>query len=307
MINRLPCLSLKNVNPWPAAPILLCVAIFAATPSAPAQQVVQNLSDSTALPDAPGVTFVQQSSTAQSSTSSSATASISGVVVDFSHAAIPNAIVVLTARDGAVLQTIHAGDRGEFAFPSLAPGLYRVEITAANMGTYVSAELSLAAGKTLELSDVALAVGSTRADVQVITSQQEIAEEQVKEQEHQRLFGVLPNFYTSYIWNAAPLVPSQKFRLALHSAFDPVTLVAVAIGAGVEQATNTFPAYHQGAEGYFKRLGAGFADNTSSRIFDSAIFPSLFHQDPRYFWKGSRHQKSASLVRHQVCRRHPRR
>ena len=285
MISHTQSLTVTTKLPAPR-PLLLCLALFAARRHAPAQQSVAALSQLSALPDAPSAFFAPQGPAAHTSALSTDAASISGVVVDFSHAAIPSASVTLTDRNGVVLQTLNAGARGEFTFPHLAPGVYRVQVTAANMGTYVSAELELAGARALDLSEVALAVGSTRADVQVITSQQQIAEEQVKEQEHQRVLGILPNFYTSYIWNAAPLVPSQKYRLALHSAFDPVTLLAVAAGAGIEQATNTYPAYHQGAEGYFKRLGSGYAGTISSRLFDSAIFPSLFHQDPRFFWKG---------------------
>ena len=79
----------------------------------------------------------------------------------------------------------------------------------------------------------------------------------------------------------------QKFDLAFHSITDPVEFVGTGIIAGAEQATDTFPGYGQGAEGYAKRYGAAYADDVLGRVIGSAILPSLIHQDPRYFYKGS--------------------
>jgi len=113
------------------------------------------------------------------------------------------------------------------------------------------------------------------------------AEEQVHLQEHQRLLGFIPNFYTSYIWNAAPMTVGQKFRLATRSIFDPVVFLTTGVDAGIEQATNKYTSYGQGAAGYAKRYGADFGNEVSNRLLSSAAFPSLFHQDPRYFYKGT--------------------
>jgi len=104
--------------------------------------------------------------------------------------------------------------------------------------------------------------------------------------EKQRVLGILPNFYSSYIWDAAPLTPRLKFNLALRSTADPVTLLITAGLAGVEQAHNTFPGYGPGPKGYAERYGAAYADNVIGRMLGSAILPSLFRQDPRYFYKG---------------------
>jgi hypothetical protein len=276
---------------------LLCFALLAAVGAWTPVRAQRTLATE-ALPDSPGAKLVAglaDEGFGQAAPAQVSTGSIAGSVVDLSQGAIPGATVVLTGRNGVVLRTLEADDRGRFTFGKLAAGSYHVEVTAAGMGTYVSAELNLQAGQAMELSEVALAVGATHADVQVIATETQIAEEQVKEQEQQRALGVLPNFYTSYIWNAAPLNKSQKYRLALHSATDPVTILGVAFIAGMEQAADTYPAYHQGAEGYFKRLGAGYAGSVTARMFDSAILPSLFHQDPRYFWKGRGGKKARTI------------
>jgi hypothetical protein len=119
------------------------------------------------------------------------------------------------------------------------------------------------------------------------STQRQRAEEELKQEKHQRILGVIPNFNTSYIQNAAPLTPGQKFRLAFRSAVDPFAFVAAGLVAGVEQWNNTFPEYGQGGQGYAKRFGAAYADAFNGTILGNAVFPSLLHQDPRYFRKGS--------------------
>ncbi len=106
-------------------------------------------------------------------------------------------------------------------------------------------------------------------------------------QEKQRVLGFLPNYYSSYIWDAAPMTPKLKFKLSLRSTTDPVTFLVAAGLAGVEQKHNTFPGYGQGSEGYAKRFGAAYADTMVSKMVSRAILPTILHQDPRYFYRGS--------------------
>jgi hypothetical protein len=122
-----------------------------------------------------------------------------------------------------------------------------------------------------------------------------IAAEQIRVQEKQRLVGVVPNFFTSYIHDAAPLTWKQKFSLAARGTFDPVSMLGVGFAAGIEQANNTFPGYGQGAAGYGKRFAAKFVDGRSSDFLTHAVFPTLFHQDPRYFYQGSGSVRSRFL------------
>jgi len=117
-------------------------------------------------------------------------------------------------------------------------------------------------------------------------SSEEIATEQVRAEEHQRVFGFIPNFYVAYDQNAAPLTPKLKFQLASRVVFDPVTIVAVAAFAGINQAGNR-PDYQQGLKGYGERFGAIYADSFTDIMVGGAILPSLLRQDPRYFYQGS--------------------
>lgn len=113
------------------------------------------------------------------------------------------------------------------------------------------------------------------------------AAEQLQQQKRQRILGIIPNFNTSFVQNAAPLTSRQKFGLAFRSSIDPFTFVAAGLNAGFGQVAEQFPGYGYGAQGYAKRFGAAWADNFDGTMIGGAVFPSLLHQDPRYFRKGT--------------------
>jgi Carboxypeptidase regulatory-like domain len=213
--------------------------------------------------------------------------SISGAVLDADGAAVSGASVTLAADDGSIKQVLLSSSRGEFQFTELPPKTFVLSITAAGMASFVSSKIELALAESRTLPPIVLAVMSATTQVEVSVSRTEVAQEQVKSAEQQRVFGVLPNFYSSYIWEAAPLNARQKFDLAFHSITDPMEFVSTGLIAGAEQATDAFSGYGQGAEGYAKRYGAAYTDDVLGRMIGSAILPSLFHQDPRYFYNGS--------------------
>ena len=123
-------------------------------------------------------------------------------------------------------------------------------------------------------------------------SQHKEAERELKQEEHQRILGIVPEFNTTSLQHAAALSPGEKFRLAFKSATDPFAFIAAGLDAGISQWDNDFAGYDQGAEGYGKRFGAAYADNFDGTILGNALFPVLFHQDPRYFRKGTGSFKS---------------
>jgi hypothetical protein len=115
------------------------------------------------------------------------------------------------------------------------------------------------------------------------------------EEEHQRVLGVIPNFYMVYSRaDEVPLSTGLKYRLAVRAIVDPVTIAGSALLAGVDQAAKT-PAYRRGARGFGQRMGANYAGVTSDFLIGSAVLPSLLHQDPRYYYKGGGTTKSRFL------------
>ncbi len=103
----------------------------------------------------------------------------------------------------------------------------------------------------------------------------------------ERMFGVLPAYGLAEAGtHLPPLTSGQKFGLTAQY-FNPYTFIFVGVEAGFNQATNKPKEYGQGAEGYGKRYGAGFADGLTDTIFTTGVYPSLFHQDPRYYRLGN--------------------
>jgi len=153
----------------------------------------------------------------------------------------------------------------------------------------------VAVAQIYEVPNVSLTIATQNTEVTVHPIEF-VAAEELRAAEQQRLLGVIPNFYTSYIPEAARLTSKQKFLFAVRGTFDPVAMVGVGFGAGIEQATNSFSGYGQGASGYAKRYAAKFADGRSSDFLTHAIFPSIFHQDPRYFYLGSDYPFKARLA-----------
>ena len=271
--------------------LVMAVSLALLPPTLSAQNTARMVDSDQGLPNAPGRGNSGDASSSQMTpsqmTPSESSASIAGTVLNTNGSAIPMARVTLSGPEGVVVQVVDSDVNGRFAFVDLAPGTYKMKIASAGFQAFVSAEIVIAAGEKRELPGTALPVARANTDMQVFAKQDEIAQAQVQLAEKQRVFGIIPNFYSSYIWDAAPLTPRLKFHLALRSTTDPVTFLLTGALAGVEQAHNTFPGYGGGPEGFGKRYGAAYADNVLGRLIGSAILPSVFHQDPRYFYKGS--------------------
>lgn len=107
-----------------------------------------------------------------------------------------------------------------------------------------------------------------------------------KQEQSQRILGVVPQFGVTSREHPAALTRGQKFHLFAKSSFDPFEYVAAGFQAGLSQAQNEFPGYGQGAEGYGKRYGASLADQVSSNFFANFFWPVLLKEDPRYFRSG---------------------
>jgi hypothetical protein len=215
-------------------------------------------------------------------------ASIAGTVRDADGTAVPGARVTLVGQNNEVDRVVTADSKGAFTLAELVPGTYLLKITAvASLKPYVSAEVVLGAGERRELSIVWTRIPTVSTTIDVVATLNEVAQAQVEAQEKQRVLGFLPNYYSSYIWEAAAMTPKLKFKLSLRSTTDPVTFLITAGLAGVEQRHNTFRGYGQGSEGYAKRFGAAYADIMVSKMVSRAILPTVLHQDPRYFYRGS--------------------
>jgi hypothetical protein len=117
-------------------------------------------------------------------------------------------------------------------------------------------------------------------------SRYEKAEEQIKEEEKQRVVGVVPAFNVTYHSNAVSMTSGQKMRLAFRSSIDPVTFAGGLFAAGYREAFDEDTRFGWGPEGFGKRAGAAYLDAFNGTMIGNGILPSILHQDPRFFRMG---------------------
>lgn len=257
---------------------------------AQAQSQQQSPAVESGLPDAPGI----QASAGDQLPDHQWSGSISGTIADRTGAVVAGARVTLTREDQSTTQEVRSGNDGQFSFANIASGPFHLTFTSEGFATQAFSA-TLRSGEIYVVPQITLAVATALSEVQAVVSREEVAEEQIKDQEKQRVLGFIPNFYVSYIPDAAPLTSKQKFELAWRTTLDPITFVLTGAIAGVQQAQNDFSGYGQGAQGYAKRYGAAYADFATSTFIGSAILPSLLKQDPRYFYKGTGSKRSRIL------------
>jgi hypothetical protein len=227
----------------------------------------------------------QTDSQAQTQSDQPIPGNIYGTVLDQSGAAVAGAQVTLLRDNQPLLQQAVSED-GQFVFSNVAPGPFQLTIAASGFAQQTISDV-LQPGQNYAAAQISLRVAPTVTSVRVEPPQVEVAETQIKAEEQQRLFAVVPNFYVSYLPDAAPLATKQKFELAWRTLVDPFTFTLNGAIAGIEQANNAFRGYGQGAAGYGKRFGASYGDLVSSTLIGSALLPSVLKQDPRYFYRGT--------------------
>jgi hypothetical protein len=214
-------------------------------------------------------------------------ASLSGTVLDAEGAEVPGATIAIEDLQTHITRTMKSGEDGSFSFSALPAGSYVVIVSAEGFSPWVAKEVVARAGEISQLPQIALDIAPVNSTVDAVFTPYEMAEDQIKAEEKQRVLGIVPNFYVVYDWHAVRLSPGQKFRLAMRVEIDPFTLLGSGLVAGIEQATNSFAGYGQGAAGFGKRYAASYADGFVGTLLGGAIFPAILHQDPRYFYKGT--------------------
>ncbi|SEG21492.1 Carboxypeptidase regulatory-like domain-containing protein [Bryocella elongata] len=257
----------------------------------PAQRLVSTSIDS--LSDSPGF-LLQAAQEAEPAPNKAGV--ISGVVTDGHGGVIPAAKVTLSEQGHAGLLETASDSTGRFRFRGLDAGSYTLLISAPQFRTLLTPSVELRAGEHSEVPPVTLVPTAESESITVSANSSAVAEQELKIESQQRIIGLLPNFYTSFVYDAAPMNTRQKFKLNLRSVTDPVIILEVAATAGAEQYRNTFPSWgNDDAESYGKRFGAALGDELLRHTFSNALYPSIFHQDPRYFYMGPTNKTSTRI------------
>jgi hypothetical protein len=212
-------------------------------------------------------------------------ADIFGTVADVNGDPIPNAMVVLQGPADNRL-TMTTMDDGSFALHDVTPGIaYQIAVSADGFADWHSS-VSVEPGQPKSLGEITLRILAVYIEITVTDSSKEVAAQQLKAEEHQRVLGFIPNMYVTYEPHPEPLTAKMKFHLAYKGLTHPTFFAFEALSAGAEQAGHITD-YDMGAKGYGQRFGANIAKSVSESLFGNAILPSLLHQDPRYFYRGS--------------------
>jgi hypothetical protein len=211
--------------------------------------------------------------------------SIHGTVTDFQNAVIPGATVTVDGPASSEHRTVTTDGTGSFELKDLDPVSYRIAVSAKGFADWTSPAVVLKPGQALAMTDIKLKISVVETTVAALTVEQ-IATQQVKAEEKQRVLGIIPNFYVAYDKNTVPLTPKLKYELALRAATDVVSIAGDVVLAGINQAADR-PHYQEGAEGFGQRFGAAYAGSFSNILLGGAVLPSLLHQDPRYFYQGT--------------------
>jgi len=232
-----------------------------------------------------GMVLVGSASAQSTAAANTNSGTVLGQVLDVTEDPVANASVVLQRPDGDHA-TVVTMDDGSFAFHDLTPGVaYQLTIKAQGYGGW-SSSVTVEPGQEKTLADIKLRILAVQRAVTVSYSSKEVAAQQLEAEEQQRVLGFIPNIFVTYEPHPEPLTAKMKFHLAYKGLTHPTFFAFEAAWAGVQQATDTTD-YRQGARGYGERFGANLASGTSEALFANAILPSLLHQDPRYFYRGS--------------------
>ena len=235
-----------------------------------------------------------QSADSAKSTRDPESASIRGTAMDTNSGIVPGATIILQNGTGDS-QTTTSDSSGAFAFCDVRPaGAYRVLIRADGFAEWQSEPILINEGQVFVLNDIALKPVGDVASVIVTANSAEIAAEQVRFEEKQKVLGFIPNYLVVYDSNPAPLTPRMKLKLAFKVSVNPVTFAGVAILSGANQAADR-PDYRQGLRGYAQRYGSLYADGFTDLMLGGAILPIALHQDPRYFYQGTGSTRSRTI------------
>lgn len=204
---------------------------------------------------------------------------------DIGGTAVSGAHITLAINSSSAERETFTDSEGHFAFVGLAAGDFKLTITEEGLAAEVI-QGTLHPGEQYQAAPIVLRIATANAEVSVTMTREQIAEEDVKAEEKQRVFGI-PNFFVTYQKNPVPLDAKQKFELSIRGSIDPASFILSGLVAGIQQAKDSLPGYGQGMEGYGKRFGAAYANTASATILRDGLFPALLHQDPRYFYRGT--------------------
>jgi len=106
-------------------------------------------------------------------------------------------------------------------------------------------------------------------------------------QQTKRILGIVPNFRAvSANEKLPPETVKEKFMDATQDSFDYSSIFFPAVIAGWNMDQRATPEFHQGAAGYARYFWHSAVDQTSENYLVEFIFPTVTHEDSRYYTLG---------------------
>lgn len=228
--------------------------------------------------------------------------SLVGDVIDSHDGLVPGAAIVATqlqpAPGAPPMPTpiqLTSDSAGHFDLRELSAGVWTISVSSPGFISFVSPHIVLGRGQRFVVQGIVLNIAEQHADVTVTMTLEQVADQEIHDEEKQRVVGFFPNYNTSYVWNAAPMNARQKFGLSLKSTLDPVSFITAGIIAGGRQIQGTYPEYGSGPSGFAYRYGDAWGTGFIGHTIAYAVLPSIFHQDPRYFYMGTGTKKARAI------------
>ena len=166
------------------------------------------------------------------------TGTILGTVVDTTDDPIPGAHVILQGPAGDHVTAITKDDGG-FAFDQAAAGVaYQIIVTAEGFAESNSS-ITVEPGENKTLPEIKLRILAVQRAVTVSYSSKEVAAQQLKAEEQQRVLSFIPNIFVVYEPHPEPLTTKMKFHLAYKDLTNPLFFGRTVAWAAVQQARDT--------------------------------------------------------------------
>jgi hypothetical protein len=107
-------------------------------------------------------------------------------------------------------------------------------------------------------------------------------------QQPKRILGIMPNFRAVSAGTIPPPpTAKQAFMIATKNSFDYSSFIFVGMTSALAEWTNAHPQLGQGMAGYGQYYWRGFLDKTNGNYLVIFAFPTILHQDERYYAMGT--------------------
>ncbi len=171
---------------------------------------------------------------------------------------------------------------------SSAPGSAQSSLPDAQSSALISQDQQ--SGSQRELSSQAEPGANTRPQTSGLSpadSNVSRPEDGSEGKQPKRILWIIPNYRAvSANTQLPPLSLKGKFWLATQDSFDYSSFVLAGMLAGIGQAKNSTPQFHQGAAGYGRYYWHSFADQALGNYLTEAIVPAATREDPHYYTLG---------------------